>query len=58
MKICGQKIKKISKINLDLVMLILLISKNMELEIIEEEEDPPLEKQLQGLQLVLLQKKF
>ena len=38
-------------------MLILHILKNMELEIIEEEVDPQLEKQPQELQQVLLQKK-
>ena len=39
MRICGLRITKKLKINLDLGTLILLISKNMELEIIGGEED-------------------
>ena len=46
------------RINLGLDMLILLISKNTELEIIEVAEDPLQEKQPQELQQVLSQKKF
>ena len=46
------------KINLDQVMQILHNIKNMELEITEEEEDSQLEKQLQELQRVQLQKRF
>ena len=54
----NQEIMKQLKINLDLGMLILLISKNMALEIIEEEEDSRPVKQLQELPQVQSQKKY
>ena len=47
-----------SKINLDQAMLIILISKNMELEITGAGEDNLLEKQLQELRQEQLQKKY
>ena len=47
-KICVPRIIKILKINLDLVMLIIHTSKNMELEIIEVEVDNQQERQPQG----------
>ena len=46
MKIKNLEIMNLLKINLDLVMLIILILKNMELEILEVVEDNLLEKQL------------
>jgi len=52
------EIMKLLKINLDRGMLTILISKNMELEITEEEEDSPPEKQLLELRQEQLQKKY
>ena len=56
MRIKNQEIMSLSKINLDLDMLIILILKNTALEITGVEEDSLLEKQLVGLQQVQSQK--
>ena len=58
MKIKDQEIMKQLKINLDQGMLIILILKNMELEILEVVGDSLQEKLLVELQQALLQKLF
>ena len=55
MKIKNLEIMNLLKINLDQVMLIILILKNMELEILEVVADNQLEKQLVELLLEQLQ---
>ena len=57
MKINDLKIMVKLKINLDQAMQTTHIVKNMDSEIIEEQEDRPLERQPQELQLGLLQEK-